>query len=104
MKSGEKQTNKTRKKGRVREEVLFLACVAGAWKYWTQEKTGAQKGNSRVERELLHPSRVSLARAHSLFHPLLPSARYAGYAVFSCSLLFAPSPLPDDRLEKATVA
>ena len=29
--------------------------------------------------ELPHPLRVSLARAPSLFHPLLPSACYAGY-------------------------
>ena len=28
---------------------------------------------------LPHPLRVSLARAHSLFRPLLPSACYAGY-------------------------
>ena len=31
---------------------------------------------------LPHPSRVSLRRARSLFHPLLPSACYAGYLYF----------------------
>ena len=28
-----------------------------------------------------HPLRVSLARARSLFRPLLPSACYAGYVI-----------------------
>ena len=48
-------------------------------KYWAQEKTGVREGDTRGERELPHPSRVSLARARSLFRPLLPSAYYAGY-------------------------
>ena len=39
-----------------------LACVAGAWKWWAQEKTGAREGDTRGEREP-HPWRVSLARA-----------------------------------------
>ena len=34
-----------------------IACVAGAWKQWAQEKPGAQEGDARV----------SLARARSLF-------------------------------------
>ena len=49
-------------------DLLNIACVAGAWKQWAQEKTGAREGDTRV----------SLARARSLFHPLLPSAYYAG--------------------------
>ena len=48
---------------------MGLACVAGAWKWWEQEKTRAREGDTRV----------SLARARSLFRPLLPSACYAGY-------------------------
>ena len=48
-------------------------------KYWAQEKTGVREGDTRGERELPHPSRVSLARVCSLFRPLLPSACYAGY-------------------------
>ena len=48
-----------------------VAYVAGAWKQWAQEKTGAREGDTRV----------SLARARSLFRPLLPSACYAGYGV-----------------------
>ena len=59
----------------------WVACVAGAWKYWAQEKTGAREGDTRGERELPHPSRVSLARARSLFRPLLPSPCYAGFFV-----------------------
>ena len=39
-----------------------IACVAGPWKQWAQEKDG--RARSR------HPSRVSLARARFLFHPL----------------------------------
>ena len=50
---------------------ITLACVA-------QEKMGTQ-GDERGERELSHPSHVSLARACSLFHPLLPRVCYAGY-------------------------
>ena len=36
--------------------VLFvtLACVAGALKWWAQEKTGAREGDTRGERERLH--------------------------------------------------
>ena len=36
--------------------VLFvtLACVAGTWKWWAQEKTGAREGDTRRERERLH--------------------------------------------------
>ena len=41
-------------------------------------KTGAREGDTRGERKLPHPLRVSLARARSLFRPLLPSACYAG--------------------------
>ena len=33
-----------------------IACVAGAWKQWAQEKPGAREGDTRV----------SLARARSL--------------------------------------
>ena len=50
-------------------DLRSIACVAGAWKQWAQEKPGAREGDTRV----------SLARARSLFHPLLPSACYAGY-------------------------
>ena len=46
------------------------------------EVVGTRK-NGRARRhargEVAHPSRVSLARARSLFRPLLPSACYAGY-------------------------
>ena len=49
-----------------------IACVAGAWKQWAQEKTGAQEGDTRV----------SLALHRSLFHPLLPSACYVGYTKY----------------------
>ena len=49
-----------------------LACVAGAWKQW------AQAGEKRAREK--DPLRVSLARARSLFRPLLPSACYAGQA------------------------
>ena len=40
------------------------------------EVVGPRK-NGRARRR--HPLRVSLARARSLFRPLLPSACYAGY-------------------------
>ena len=45
----------------------LLAYVAGAWKLSAQEKTRA-RGDTRV----------SLARARSLFRPLPPNACYAG--------------------------
>ena len=48
----------------------WVACVAGAWKYWVQEKTGAREGVTRGEKELPHPSGVSFPRARSLFRPL----------------------------------
>ena len=39
---------------------------------------------------LPHPLRVSLARARSLFRPLLPSACYAGYlTVYRGNIIFA---------------
>ena len=41
-------------------------------------RSGHKKKRAR-EKGLPHPSRVSLARARSLFRPLLPSACYAGY-------------------------
>ena len=31
-----------------------LACVAGAWKWWEQEKTGVREGDTRGERKRLH--------------------------------------------------
>ena len=49
--------------------IVYIACVAGTWKWWAQEKTGVREGDARV----------FLARARSLFLPLLPSACYAGY-------------------------
>ena len=43
----------------------YLACVAGAWKWWAQEKTGARERDTRGERELNHPSRAPvLSFAH----------------------------------------
>ena len=42
------------------------------------EVVGTRK-NGRARRRHPHPSRVYLARARSLFRPLLPSACYAGY-------------------------
>ena len=48
--------------------MIKLACVAGAWKQWAEEKTGARGRHARVEVE-----------ARSLFRPLIPSACYAGY-------------------------
>ena len=42
-------------------------------------KTGAREGDTRGERELPHPMRVSLACARSPFRPLHPSAYYTGY-------------------------
>ena len=68
---------------------MILACVAGAWKWWAQEKTGAwkwwaqEKTGAREEdtrgERVPHSWRVSLARARSLFRLQLPSACYAGY-------------------------
>ena len=43
------------------------------------EVVGTRKNGGARRR---HPSRVSLARARSLFHPLLPSACYAGCPLF----------------------
>ena len=42
---------------------LQVACVAGAWKQWLKERTGAR----------------SFSRARFFLCPLLPSACYAGY-------------------------
>ena len=39
--------------------LVFLACVAGVWKKWAQER-------------MMSP-RVSLSHARSFLHPLLPS-------------------------------
>ena len=36
------------------------ACVAGAWKLWAKERTGAREGDTRGMRELPLPSRVSV--------------------------------------------
>ena len=46
-------------------EQANIACVAGAWKQWAQEKNGCPRRR--------HAGSVSLARARSLFRPLLPS-------------------------------
>ena len=39
---------------RVQFDAEFLACVAGSWKWWAQEKTSAREGDTRGERERLH--------------------------------------------------
>ena len=44
----------------------------------TRKNGRAKRRHARGERELPHPSRVSLACACSLFRPLLPSACYVG--------------------------
>ena len=54
------------------------------------EVVGTRK-NGRARRR--HASRVSLARGRSLFRPLLPSARYAGYVRSD------HRPLPDKQLD-----
>ena len=45
-----------------------LAWVAGAWKWWAKERTGASEGDTRGVRELPLPSRVSFSR--TLYRPL----------------------------------
>ena len=58
---------------------IFLACAAGAWKLWAQGRfIGVREGDTRGEKELPLPSRVSLARPCSFLRPLLLSACYAG--------------------------
>ena len=57
-----------REKSLKSDKELSIACVAGVWKWWAQEKMDAREGDTRV----------SVARARSLFRPLLPSACYAG--------------------------
>ena len=44
----------------------------------TRKNGRAKRRHARGQRELPHPSRVSLACACSLFRPLLPSACYVG--------------------------
>ena len=58
---------------------FIIACVAGAWKKWAKERTGAREGDTRGVMELPLPSRVSFSRARFFLCPLLPSACYAGY-------------------------
>ena len=58
-------------------EYNSLACVAGAWKLWAKERTGAPEGDTRGVRELPLLSRVSFSRARFFLCPLLPSACYA---------------------------
>ena len=41
-------------------EYSSQACVAGAWKLWAKERTGAREGDTRGVRELPLPSRVSV--------------------------------------------
>ena len=53
---------------RVSTDRFLLACVAGAWKQWAQEKTGAREGDTRRKR--LTP-RVSPSGA-----PVLSFAHY----------------------------
>ena len=54
-------------KGLIRADI---ACVAGAWKQWAKERTGAREGDTRG---------VSPSRAPVFFLcPLLPSAFHAG--------------------------
>ena len=52
------------------------------------EVVGTRKNGCARRR---HPLRVSLARARSLFRPLLPSACYAGYLLTSCFFLCVSS-------------
>ena len=57
----------------VRFPMPRIACVAGAWKLWAKERTGAREGDSRGVRERRYLSpRVSPSRA----------------PVFSCALYF----------------
>ena len=52
-------------------------------------KNGRPEGDTRGERELPHPSRVSLARVRSLFRRVLPGACYAGYKIHHNCKYFA---------------
>ena len=65
------------------EYVYFDLSVFGSLRSRRLQVVGTRK-NGRARRrhargEEAHPLRVSLARARSLFRPLLPSACYAGY-------------------------
>ena len=61
------------------KKLLFNECLSPLGSSGHKKKQAREKETRERERELPHPSRVSLARARSLFHPLLPSARYVGY-------------------------
>ena len=56
-----------------------LVSLSTNWKYPHSQKASWNDFRGPSVQALPHPSRVSLARARSLFRSLLPSARYAGY-------------------------
>ena len=65
---------------RVSTDRFLLTCVAGAWKQWAEEKTGAREGDTRRKR--LTP-RVSPSGA-----PVLSFAHYFQAPVTQASFLF----------------
>ena len=59
-----------------------LGSLSTNWKYRHSQSASWNDFRGPFVRALPHPSRVSLARARSLFRPLLPSACYPKKATF----------------------
>ena len=62
-----------------REVTFSLGSLSTNWKYQHSQNASWNDFRGPSVQALPHPSRVSLARARSLFPLLLPSACYAGY-------------------------
>ena len=64
-----------------------LGRLSTNWKYPHSQSASWNDFRGPSVQALPHSLRVSLARARSLFRPLLPSACYAGYHVASISII-----------------
>ena len=69
---------------------FFPRSIPTNWKYPHSQNASWNDYRGPSVQALPHTSRVSLARARSLFRPLLPSACYAGYFI----------PTPQERTQQ----
>ena len=65
--------------------VFSLACVAGAWKYWAKEKTGAREGDTRGVRECLHRRPTKIVSTRILRVRIFPIGREAPEGKINCA-------------------
>ena len=62
-----------------------IACVAGAWKYWAQERTGGREGDTWGKKEYLPGRPTKIVSTHILWVWIFPVGREAPEGKSNCS-------------------